>query len=37
MTPKTPTLVKNAEAGILPERGNCEVYETKNISSEIRH
>jgi hypothetical protein len=24
-------------AGLVPERGNCEVYETKNISSQIRH
>jgi len=37
MTPKTLTLIKGSEAGILPERGNCEVYELKNISSQIRH
>lgn len=27
----------NPDAGLLPERGNCEVYETKDISSQIRH
>jgi len=27
----------NPNAGLLPERGNCEVYETKSISSQIRH
>jgi hypothetical protein len=27
----------NPDAGLLPERGNCEVYETKSISSQIRH
>jgi hypothetical protein len=27
----------NPSAGLLAERGNCEVYETKNISSQIRH
>jgi hypothetical protein len=25
------------QAGLVRERGNCEVYETKNISSQIRH
>jgi hypothetical protein len=37
MTPRTLRLNPNPEAGLLPERGNCEVYETKNISSQIRH
>jgi hypothetical protein len=37
MAPRTLTLNPNPEAGFLPERGNCEVYETKNISSQIRH
>ena len=37
MTPRTLTLNPNPDAGLLPERGNCEVYETKNISSQIRH
>jgi len=37
MTPRTLTLNPNPEAGLMPERGNCEVYETKNISSQIRH
>ena len=35
----TRTLLKNenTEAGLLGERGNCEVYETNSISSQIRH
>jgi hypothetical protein len=37
MTPRTLTLNPNPDAGLLPERGNCEVYELKNISSQIRH
>lgn len=27
----------NPDAGLLAERGNCEVYETKDISTQIRH
>lgn len=27
----------NPDAGLVPERGDCEVYETKDISSQIRH
>ena len=27
----------NPDAGLLPERGNCEVYETEAITSQIRH
>ena len=27
----------NPNAGLLGERGNCEVYETNNISTQIRH
>lgn len=34
---RTLRLNKNPDAGLLAERGNCEVYETKNISSQIRH
>lgn len=37
MTPRILTLTANPEAGLLPERGNCEVYETKDITSQIRH
>ena len=37
MTPRTLRLSTNPDAGLLPERGNCEVYELKNISSQIRH
>jgi hypothetical protein len=28
---------KNPDAGLIPERGNCEVYELNDISSQIRH
>ena len=27
----------NPDAGLVPERGDCEVYETKDITSQIRH
>jgi hypothetical protein len=27
----------NPEAGLIRERGNCEVYEEGNVSSQIRH
>jgi hypothetical protein len=27
----------NPDAGLLPERGNCEVYETDSVTSQIRH
>lgn len=37
MTPRTLRLNPNPEAGLLPERGDCEVYETKDITSQIRH
>jgi hypothetical protein len=37
MTPRIMRLVPNTEAGLLPERGNCEVYELKDITSQIRH
>jgi hypothetical protein len=37
MTPRTLTLNPNPEAGLLAERGNCEVYELKDITSQIRH
>jgi hypothetical protein len=37
MTPKTMRLVANPDAGLLPERGNCEVYELEDITSQIRH
>src|SRR6266566_464563 len=36
MTPRTLRLNPNADAGLLPERGNCEVYELKDITSQIR-
>ncbi|MEY4641485.1 MAG: hypothetical protein RLZZ227_1479 [Pseudomonadota bacterium] len=37
MTPRTLRLNANPNAGLLPERGNCEVYETEDITSQIRH
>ena len=37
MTPRTMRLVPNADAGLLRERGNCEVYEEGVITSQIRH
>jgi hypothetical protein len=37
MTPRTLTISTFPDAGLLRERGNCEVYEIKNISSQIRH
>jgi hypothetical protein len=37
MTPRTMRLNGNPDAGLLPERGNCEVYETEDITSQIRH
>jgi hypothetical protein len=37
MTPWRLTLNRNPDAGLIPERGNCEVYELSNITSQIRH
>jgi hypothetical protein len=37
MTPRTLRLIPNPDAGLLPERGNCEVYEEGEITSQIRH
>ena len=37
MTPRTLTLNTNPDSGLMAERGNCEVYETKDITSQIRH
>ena len=37
MTPRTLTLSTFPDAGLLRERGNCEVYELKSITSQIRH
>jgi hypothetical protein len=37
MTPKILRLNANADAGLIPERGNCEVYELEDITSQIRH
>jgi hypothetical protein len=37
MTPRTMRLLPGADAGLIAERGNCEVYETANITSKIRH
>jgi hypothetical protein len=37
MTPRPMRLIPGAEAGLLRERGNCEVYEEGVITSQIRH
>jgi len=37
MTPRMMQASGFPDAGLLPERGNCEVYELKDISSQIRH
>jgi hypothetical protein len=37
MTPRVLRLNPNPDAGLLPERGNCEVYELEDITSQIRH
>lgn len=37
MAPRVLTLNGNPDAGLLPERGNCEVYELDDITSQIRH
>ncbi len=37
MTPRLLRVSENPDAGLLPERGNCEVYELEDISTQIRH
>lgn len=37
MTPRIMQASTNPDAGLLPERGNCEVYELEDITSQIRH
>jgi hypothetical protein len=37
MTPRVMTLIPTADAGLMHERGNCEVYEEGVITSQIRH
>jgi hypothetical protein len=37
MTPRKLTLNRNPDGGLIAERGNCEVYETKDVTSQIRH
>jgi hypothetical protein len=37
MTPRVLSLSSNPDAGLLPERGNCEVYELEDITTQIRH
>ncbi len=37
MTPRKLRILPNADAGLLPERGNCDVYELEDISTQIRH
>ena len=37
MTPRVLRQLAAPDAGLLPERGNCEVYETEDVSTQIRH
>ena len=37
MAPRTLRLNAAPDAGLLPERAHCEVYELEDISSQIRH
>jgi hypothetical protein len=37
MTPKLLRLSPNPNAGLIPERGYCEVYELEDITTQIRH
>jgi hypothetical protein len=37
MTPRILKLIPNADAGLLPERGNCDTYETGDVVTQIRH
>ena len=37
MTPRILRITNFPDAGLLPERGNCEVYELGDITSQIRH
>jgi hypothetical protein len=37
MAPRTLRLNTGRDAGLIPERAYCEVYETGNISTQIRH
>lgn len=37
MTPRILRLSTNPDAGLLPERRNCEVYEDEDIVTQIRH
>jgi hypothetical protein len=37
MAPRTLRLAQGADAGLVPERAYCEVYETEDISTQLRH
>ena len=37
MTPRTLRLNTGNDAGLIPERDNCEVYETGNHATQLRH
>jgi hypothetical protein len=37
MAPRTLRLNPDPEAGLLPERAHCEVYELEDIASQVRH
>ena len=37
MTPRILRPAPFPDAGLLPERGNCETYETDDVATQIRH
>jgi hypothetical protein len=37
MTPRIMRLNNGNDAGLIPERANCEVYETEDITTQLRH
>lgn len=37
MAPRTLRLNKVKDAGIIPERAYCQVYETEDIATQLRH
>ncbi len=37
MAPRTLRLNPDPDAGLLPERAYCEVYELEDIASQVRH
>ena len=37
MTPRVLRLNPGGDAGLIPERANCEVFETEDITNQLRH